>query len=1062
MISIPDTVTTIGDKAFYNCISLSNIYIPDSVKTIGEYSFYGCDKIHVYCKTKYSQTVITLIDNDISFTALTSEKNKNGLVTINQDKSYYTTVFSSSNNGGSILFTCNYEFKDEYYNVLKNKKIKIKIPKNSTLIEKTLLNDGELCTDYEINNGILSIPIDQKKGKISFSLKKEGNSTIVSYAIMEYLYNGKSKYDIIDVINDKVPFISLETKSVTNTNSFVVNGIAPADNFVDIFVNDKYFDTVKTNKSGHYSATVSLSNPTDGEKYIVKAETEADGENVKATSNIQYSTSTPTMTSFTMTYNGKTYDMMSDVKHNITFASNRIPTFKVKFTNPENVMSVYISSERSNIAKRIKASWNEKEKAFVVTGYFDKENTGYVPGKINVYYSEKGSYDEFAQNIEYDQKAYDDYFDGATAEVIKDTKDETEIVITHKDGDKTTVSSEKTTLEKGLKEILGDEKYAEYIATKAPLSVTAKVTNTKAKILTGDDSEDNILYKFLKDAGKKVVKTVIADGVESIVVQDVSEQGDIYTYVVDTVSDSVKKTAIKTAGKYLTTEFLAYQAGEAVASEATKEMGGFVWSAGYGIYKAADYGISTNLDIDAAKRSVEYSGKSQAEKEYLNKTLDNYRSEANAIAFMKATCSFLDAAVTLSGAGFTPQGLALKAGLFIVSDIILDMAEKDLDNRIKYLQGNPNDTSVNWAIDPSGYVYAGVTNNRLSNVKTTLYYIPFNADDETYWDKPDESKEQVWEAEEYSQENPLYTDDDGNYAWDVPEGWWRVKYELSGYKTTYSEWMQVPPPQTNVHINMIKELNPKVESITFNEAGNIEVLFDTYMKPESVKNIIIKNLENDSIEYNLIYNKTETDTSGTVYSKSFVLDADIDLNESNISSVYVPKTVVSYYDVSSETYTKEFGTPIAETTEATQPSSDNPTEQTQPVTDNPTEPHTDNPTEPTQSVTESPKTKKKPNPVKITVKTKTVKLKKLKKKAQKVKAITVKNAKGKVTYKLVKSGITKKIRKLIKINSKGVITIKCWKKAKKGTYKIKVHITVQGNSKYKPKTVNKVVKVKIK
>ena len=125
----------------------------------------------------------------------------------------------------------------------------------------------------------------------------------------------------------------------------------------------------------------------------------------------------------------------------------------------------------------------------------------------------------------------------------------------------------------------------------------------------------------------------------------------------------------------------------------------------------------------------------------------------------------------------------------------------------------------------------------------------------------------------------------------------------------------------------------------------------------------------------------------------------------------------------------------------------------------------DNPTDPTQpsSSRKTPKvTSKKDNPIKVTVKVRTIKAKKLKKKAQKVKAITVKGNQGKVAYKLVKSGITKKIRKLCKINSKGVITIKKWKKAKKGTYKIKVKVTAAGNSSYKAKTITKTVKVKIK
>lgn len=65
----------------------------------------------------------------------------------------------------------------------------------------------------------------------------------------------------------------------------------------------------------------------------------------------------------------------------------------------------------------------------------------------------------------------------------------------------------------------------------------------------------------------------------------------------------------------------------------------------------------------------------------------------------------------------------------------------------------------------------------------------------------------------------------------------------------------------------------------------------------------------------------------------------------------------------------------------------------------------------------------------------------------------MKDAQGKVTYKLVKNGISKKICKLVKITSKGVITIKKWKKAKCGTYSVKVRINAKGNTKYKSKTL---------
>ena len=47
----------------------------------------------------------------------------------------------------------------------------------------------------------------------------------------------------------------------------------------------------------------------------------------------------------------------------------------------------------------------------------------------------------------------------------------------------------------------------------------------------------------------------------------------------------------------------------------------------------------------------------------------------------------------------------------------------------------------------------------------------------------------VWNAEDYSQQNPLKTDETGFYRWDVPQGLWQVKYEKEGYETTYSDWL---------------------------------------------------------------------------------------------------------------------------------------------------------------------------------------------------------------------------------------------------------------------------------
>ena len=49
-VTIPDSVTSIGSAAFYNCDSLTSVTIPDSVTSIGDYAFKDCDSLKkVYC-----------------------------------------------------------------------------------------------------------------------------------------------------------------------------------------------------------------------------------------------------------------------------------------------------------------------------------------------------------------------------------------------------------------------------------------------------------------------------------------------------------------------------------------------------------------------------------------------------------------------------------------------------------------------------------------------------------------------------------------------------------------------------------------------------------------------------------------------------------------------------------------------------------------------------------------------------------------------------------------------------------------------------------------------------
>ena len=193
--------------------------------------------------------------------------------------------------------------------------------------------------------------------------------------------------------------------------------------------------------------------------------------------------------------------------------------------------------------------------------------------------------------------------------------------------------------------------------------------------------------------------------------------------------------------------------------------------------------------------------------------------------------------------GLIGAGVSIVAGLAFnwVSNHYYNKLKREVDNLKcgKDPDPNPNpgggggtgsgSSNDDVQIDPSGYVYEGVASNRLQGVTATAYY------KETVEDMYGDLHENVvlWNAEEYAQENPLFTDEYGMYQWDVPQGLWQVKFEKEGYQTTYSEWLPVPPPQLEVNIPMTQMLQPIIKSGKAYGEG-VEIEFDKYMDPSTL------------------------------------------------------------------------------------------------------------------------------------------------------------------------------------------------------------------------------------
>ena len=111
--------------------------------------------------------------------------------------------------------------------------------------------------------------------------------------------------------------------------------------------------------------------------------------------------------------------------------------------------------------------------------------------------------------------------------------------------------------------------------------------------------------------------------------------------------------------------------------------------------------------------------------------------------------------------------------------------------------------SPNYVIDPSGTIINSVTSRVLSGAQVSVYFKDANGN------------EKVWNADDYSQLNPVLTSVNGEFAWDVPEGLWKVKVSKEGYVSSESDWLPVAPVQTGIDFKLV----PHTYSLTYNLGG---------------------------------------------------------------------------------------------------------------------------------------------------------------------------------------------------------------------------------------------------
>lgn len=196
------------------------------------------------------------------------------------------------------------------------------------------------------------------------------------------------------------------------------------------------------------------------------------------------------------------------------------------------------------------------------------------------------------------------------------------------------------------------------------------------------------------------------------------------------------------------------------------------------------------------------------------------------------------------------------------------------------------------SIDPSGYVYEAVPSNRIAGVTATAYFKQQSED--MYGDITETAV--IWDAAPFGQENPLTTDAQGMYAWDVPAGMWQVRLEKDGYEPAQSEWLPVPPPQLDVNIAMTQVKQPEIKNVHAYSDGMV-IEFDKFMLPSTmtVGNITVTQ-NGQIVDGEVVASDIELDINGNAFCSKVEYKPSMPFADGE-ATLFVSKVVKSYASV---------------------------------------------------------------------------------------------------------------------------------------------------------------------
>lgn len=814
--------------------------------------------------------------------------------TLDESQFYYTgenTSFSVNKSqvtiGNYITLRAKVDFKDEYATSIRDLKLIVDLPESCSFVDNSVLT-GNGMAGYEYAGNRVIVNMNKQNDVVRFCVIPTIGGTCKPSAFVQFNYNGETIMQPIGSAYFNAQNLAISVPTQTADSVVVVNGTAQADCIVKVYDGDVLVGQTRSLANGRWSARVNLYKPYSHSFHYIYAEVgTANGQTLLTdTKLVEFDKTMTQLKTITMLYNGNTivFDQIEGTTSTNTYSY--VPsvtdfTFIAQFTKNDTTLIKNLEFKilaSDGTVRHVPSTFSSRLNAWVGKSTYD--NSSRIPANVSAaYYLSRPIGQIDTMRIHSDWVEFKEMILSNVANIDPDKSK-----ILESADSKIIYLYQTTNMESPVYMKIEEVVYSDWIDELNKRDYIVVEKDGKITYMVDSIMESNYISWFwTEDARMLMIEFSynLSFSGEKIRKKSPRRASTWWGNIIDGFCPLNICGIMDIIGQYnrgneeyqhwlcqynvtLNEHYALYLKTKGLLNARCKDGSLKLHPSIYDLFcdfLSYDYERANWMHQDF-KRNLDTMERNLVERRNLASALSALMSIPNILGANAVTnlISYLSFALTGTATNFAGWGVdrflnyledwftddKMKAWFYPANKEVVDGYVHTQNNIVKaYTKCEEEDEEeeeeyntppLKPSTDPSGYVYEGVSSNRLQGVTATAYYMETTED--MYGVLHDEPK--VWDAEEYAQENPLFTDENGMYQWDVPQGLWQVKFEKEGYETTYSEWLPVPPPQLEVNIGMVQSRQPDVIKAHAYKDG-IEVEFDKYMLPSllNTENILV-------------------------------------------------------------------------------------------------------------------------------------------------------------------------------------------------------------------------------